>query len=1390
MRSVAALLVLVLVASSIIPFMGTTSRDAAAGSFPSWTRVFHLHDGATFSASDHDWMNSSTPYNPARTDYDGDPIEGITLKKSGQPKTWHAWILDPAANSNINLIGDLNAYVWARLVDNNSGVTMNVRFYDIVQAQITDPHLGTLVGAVSVPTVGPDYSVYQRYNITVPGVSWTISPGHYLALMIERIDNDNNRLVIYYDKTDYDSFITLSTTTFVSISAAWTEDVLGNSRSVFSDQEISVAVANVTNPFGAYEITGAVVRVLNGTTEVVSPTPMNLVQTDPSPTKAWKRFNCSLPALSAGLYSVNVSASDPQGSPYWEDVPLTIVAVDHFNVTVPSAVTSYSNFAMTVSARDSSDAVITNWVGTVSLDTFLPDMVTGTVGSLSRTSVFISVGDAGQHLLTDQVYDFSEETIRIKAYAGTHSGWSASFDVLSGPVVAIELSPSGDRAYASGWTPGYSVTGWDANGYENTTWTPNWTASPSIGSVSGSGFSVTFNAITVGTGNISCTNDFNGAKKIENITVTAGPLARIDINPSADPLEIYESEEVVLTATGYDSFGNLVDMSSLMWDSNTTGSLTPTVGPTATYRAGFVPEMGTIHARMGTLTGTLNVTVLNGRDGPWFTPIPAQIANEDVGTWDLSLTGYWHDPQGTGTLTWWAEGVNTTLYFISHDPTSNSILRFFTQQDQFGEDEFRLWVIDTTGYRTYQDVAVRIMPVNDRPMFVNSVPSLFVRFDTSYSFDYSYYVWDVDNAKGDLTMTASITGNPVGSYVAFSGLIGTFYFVDESGGSSYWKFVSITVKDPLNAMSDVRIVVNVTDDHPPSLNQSLPDITMDEGQVMFFAFDLDLYFFDIDSATLYYTSGFHHVVVFINMTSHEVFLNATEEWSGTTEGTFTAKDPVGALKVDTIMVTVNPVNDAPRMLKDIGDVQVKHDEPYYLYLSQYVFDPDDSMDSLIFSFDNLNVSHTSSFMGSHRLEILFHEPPAVPYTATVRMTVTDPLGLSVTCEFRVFVTDNSPPAVVIANPDQLYYSFAEDTFLNNTLRLYDIFADPDEATLQFTIGGSTTVFAAVFENGVVNLTAYNNWSGTVTLNITAHDSQGGWSSVMAHVTVTPVNDAPVILQIPDLVDRGGSRNARYPNEEHPEDKIMSYVYDSDNDVNSLVITALPAESVAVVAGYLYVTLPSNVDVLEVTLQANDGDLDSNSVTFKVGVSKTMKERIGWPYSFPLVLLAAGVAGYFLASRIPRPYALENLFLIHNDGRLVAHVTKEENTTLDKDVVSAMFTAVQEFVRDSFQKGEVGLKKLEIGDKNVIIEKGKSAYVALIYSGWPDKDTFDMLPMLLRDVEERYKGRLEKWNGTMKTVKGVDKMLQEYMAGAYKPGTWHDDEELAEAQWVDMIEKEA
>ncbi len=1388
-KPLAVLFVLFVLVSPLSPLLSGGTGTVSAESLPVWTRVLHLHDGFEYEAGRYDWMNSTDPYNPPYMDYDGDGHEGITIRKNLPSQRWdHHWVLYPASEPGLTLTGDLSAYLWAKSRDNASGSLMTAIFFDAPPDQFSTPELGTEIGRVTIPMQGPVFSKFRLYNFTVPDVSYTVSAGNHLVMTVQRGDSLNDGLIVHFDKTDYDSYIVLRTSTFISVDALHSEDALGVPRSFFSDSESVTVEANVSNPFGAYDIVAARASVAyqdNGTV-LYPPGIMAEVASGPSPTPYWKVFNITFDNLPSASFVVNVSAFDPQGSPSWMTIAITVVTVHNFELVVPSIVTVDQQFSMTVSAMNETGAVIPNWAGTVELLAYKSDMVSLGEGGLSIASIAFTPADFGQVTVNDQTYNFSEELVRIQASSGSHEGWSDVIDVRSGPVVLINVDPPGPIELNSSESRLLTAEGRDAGGRVNTTWIPYWHMGSTIGTIDGSGLSVTFTGRSAGTDEVICQNNETGASRSVFVTVAAGELHSIVINSPSSPLQIREGLSQLLTATGYDEYGNEVDISGARWDTSTSGTVEG-AGASAVYTAGYIPETGEINVRLGGLIGTLEVVVRESVYGPWLSPIPVQIKNEDAGSWTLSLTGYWHDVNGTAGLVWRTEGVNTSLYFVSHDADSNALMLFFTQPDKHGEDEFALWVVDPTGFWTFQVVTVRVLPLNDRPMFVNDPPvELYVRFETPYTFDYRYYVYDVDNPKSELTLVLA-DPQPTRGLISFDGLIATFIFERGTNGAGYFEFVYIELRDLIDH-SSLTLVIRVTDDYPPSMLKDLPDLEMNEGDVMFFAFDLDDYFFDLDvDDVLVYTYGFEHLEIWIDHVTNEVYINATEEWSGVTEGTFTAKDPTGALKVDTIQVTVWPVNDAPRAIKPIGTIVVRYDTVYVLPLKNYIYDPDNSMDTLTFSINCSYVSYTWTFMGSHQLELLFPanlSGPSYtePYLVHVGMTVSDPEPLSVVSNFVVRVTNNFPPEVIASDPDQIYYSFQEDGYLNNSLRMYDLFSDQDDDSLSFMFSGLSHIKAKLYSNGVVNLTADVNWSGTETLDIMAIDGGLGWASIVAYVTVTEVNDAPVISSIPDQIVRGGPRNSNY--------FIKMFVTDSDNDYSDLTFIASPSEHVAVVGEYLYFSLPDGVDVITVTLRAGDGELESNTMTFKVGVSKTMAERIGYPYSLPLVLLAAAVGAYFLSLRLPRPSSLENLFLIHNDGRLIHHVTREENTLLDKDVLSAMFTAVQEFVKDSFQKGEVGLKKLEIGDKNVLIEKGKSVYLAMIYSGWPSKEVFRNLSMLLRDIEERYEGRLEKWNGTMKSVKGVDKMLQDFMGKAFKPGVWHEEPEIAEEEWVDLIDKEA
>ncbi len=85
------------------------------------------------------------------------------------------------------------------------------------------------------------------------------------------------------------------------------------------------------------------------------------------------------------------------------------------------------------------------------------------------------------------------------------------------------------------------------------------------------------------------------------------------------------------------------------------------------------------------------------------------------------------------------------------------------------------------------------------------------------------------------------------------------------------------------------------------------------------------------------------------------------------------------------------------------------------------------------------------------------------------------------------------------------------------------------------------------------------------------------------------------------------------------------------------------------------------------------------------------------------------------------FKVEQIFLVHSDtGIVLEHVVAEGAIIQDPDLVSAMLTAIQDFVRDSFNTDEGDdLETLRIGaDRSVWVEKGEHAFIAAVITGTP------------------------------------------------------------------------
>lgn len=112
------------------------------------------------------------------------------------------------------------------------------------------------------------------------------------------------------------------------------------------------------------------------------------------------------------------------------------------------------------------------------------------------------------------------------------------------------------------------------------------------------------------------------------------------------------------------------------------------------------------------------------------------------------------------------------------------------------------------------------------------------------------------------------------------------------------------------------------------------------------------------------------------------------------------------------------------------------------------------------------------------------------------------------------------------------------------------------------------------------------------------------------------------------------------------------------------------------------------------------------------------------------------------------YQVEQVFLIHREtSLLISHVTSDLAETKDPDIVSGMFSAIQDFIADSFSVGaEDALDTLRIGELNVVVQRGPNAVLAAVVRGLVPEHLRDRMSKVLEDLHRGFRDELQDYGG--------------------------------------------
>lgn len=133
------------------------------------------------------------------------------------------------------------------------------------------------------------------------------------------------------------------------------------------------------------------------------------------------------------------------------------------------------------------------------------------------------------------------------------------------------------------------------------------------------------------------------------------------------------------------------------------------------------------------------------------------------------------------------------------------------------------------------------------------------------------------------------------------------------------------------------------------------------------------------------------------------------------------------------------------------------------------------------------------------------------------------------------------------------------------------------------------------------------------------------------------------------------------------------------------------------------------------------------------------------------------------------YQVEQVFLIHrHTGLLLQHVVSANVAGKDPEIVSAMLTAIQDFIQDSFaSEGNSNLETLRLGELTVLIEHGPHAVLAIVVRGNPPSDLRTLLVETSEAIHQQYNLALQDYQGDASAFANLEPLLHDCLVKKHK-----------------------
>ncbi|UCG67926.1 MAG: tandem-95 repeat protein, partial [Thermoplasmata archaeon] len=605
--------------------------------------------------------------------------------------------------------------------------------------------------------------------------------------------------------------------------------------------------------------------------------------------------------------------------------------------------------------------------------------------------------------------------------------------------------------------------------------------------------------------------------------------------------------------------------------------------------------------------------------------IPNFKESEDSQSWIMDLTTYESDVEDNAPspyLTWSVLNVNTSLITVS---ISDNNLTFTPVPDAFGNVNLIIRLTDSNGAFVSQGIWIEITPINDAPTIDSSFPNIVLYEDTPKTISLLGYGIDIEDSPGQLRWVIEGANSSLYSWEMDPAT--NMLTIDPQLNAHGLDDVTITLIDggwATDSKSIQILVIPIND--PPYIHPKIPDslfrtIEDEPISVVLTGFENDIE--DSNALLSWEVDGVEGSIIKASLISESdelvivpmVVFSPDNSESVETEITLILYDSQGLGVQQKVTVTIIPVNNAP-VIEELPDLKIKYDDPFVFDLSPYIFDEDTQQDQLIVNTSEPSQDTGNGYIEVHGLNLTLLYPESKLWdNFTVLITVSDG-QLSSYSIMQISVSNHKPPELLNPLPD---VQFDEDLNISGAFDLDDYFIAYEDDTLNYSYylnyihHGDEYVFVSIKQDNTVDFFAALNWFGEEQITFRAEDNYGSIIETTIFVTVNPVNDAPIILDLPDQ-----------------ECKVnVSKVFDLEpylRDVDS------PSEDLMIGTDSIYITTQGHnlifyyddVTMETVNIIVSDGQLQ-DSVTIEVKASPNIKPSI---FPIPNLLVKGGEVHLF------------------------------------------------------------------------------------------------------------------------------------------------------------------